>query len=240
LESDTQTKTSNILRQERFWGRRARSWDHGAGNNPGLVKVVDQVIAASKLGKDLTVVDLGCGSGQLAIKIAPLVKKVVAVDISQNMIDLLLENAKSNGIENIEAAISPIEHLALPPGSVGLVVSNYALHHLKDKDKALIVEKSFRWLMPNGQLVIGDMMFGRGKDVRDRQIIGSKLMLMLKRGPAGWWRILKNAFRYLFRFYERPVSVTAWQEMYKKAGFIDITSVEVVNEAAVVSGHKGK
>jgi hypothetical protein len=35
----------NIARQQRFWTRQAVSWDHGAGNNPGLVKVVATVIA---------------------------------------------------------------------------------------------------------------------------------------------------------------------------------------------------
>ncbi len=233
-----QEKTANILRQERFWGTRARSWDHGAENNPGLVKVVDKVISSSKLEEDSTVLDLGCGSGQLAIKIAPFVGKVIAVDISQNMINLLKENAASKGIDNIETVVVPIEHLVLPEGSVDLVVSNYALHHLKDNDKAMIVQKSFLWLKAGGQITIGDMMFGRGKDPRDRQIIGSKLALMLKRGPGGWWRICKNAFRYLFRLHERPVSAVAWQSMLQKAGFSGIDASEVVNEAAVVLGFK--
>ena len=35
----------NIARQQRFWTRRAASWDHGAANNPGLVKVVQRVLA---------------------------------------------------------------------------------------------------------------------------------------------------------------------------------------------------
>ncbi|MCL5047184.1 MAG: class I SAM-dependent methyltransferase [Firmicutes bacterium] len=233
-----QAKTANILRQERFWGSRARSWDHGADNNPGLVKVVEKVISSSKLETDFTVLDLGCGSGQLAIRIAPFVKKVIAVDISQNMINLLQENAAAKGIENIETIVVPVEHLILDDASIDAVVSNYALHHLKDDDKALIVQKSFLWLRAGGQLTIGDMMFGRGMDARDRQIIGSKLALMVKRGPGGWWRICKNAFRYLLRLHERPVSVAAWKSMLQKAGFTGIEASEVVNEAAVVFGFK--
>ena len=229
---------ANIARQQRFWSRRAASWDHGAANNPGLVKVVDRVLAEAAPGADSHVVDLGCGSGQLALKIAPGVTSVVAVDVSQAMIDLLVENGARQGIANVEGRAVPIEHLDLAPGSVDVVVSNYALHHLRDADKALAVRKAAGWLAPGGRLVIGDMMFGRGSDARDRQIISSKLALMLRKGPAGWWRIAKNAGRYLLRFQERPVSMAAWVEMFESAGLVDVEAIPVVNEAAVVRGTK--
>ena len=134
----------------------------------------------------------------------------------------------------------PIERLGLPENSVDLVVSNYALHHLRDSDKQTAVNEAFKWLRPGGMLVIGDMMFGRGGDARDREIIGSKLALLLRKGPGGWWRIVKNSGRYLFRFQERPVSMSAWAAMFSKAGLIDVQAIPVVNEAAVVRGTKPK
>ncbi len=229
---------ANIARQERFWTRRAASWDHGAGNNPGLVKVVERVLAEAAPAEQMTAVDLGCGSGQLTLRLAPRVASVVAVDVSQRMIDLLAENAAAEGVTNVEGRAVPVEHLDLRPGSVDLVVSNYALHHLRDPDKARAVAQAARWLRPGGRLVVGDMMFGRGGDPRDREIIGSKLALMVRKGPAGWWRIAKNATRYLVRFQERPVSMGAWVRMFEAAGLAEVTAIPVVNEAAVVRGTK--
>jgi len=228
----------NIARQQRFWTRRAASWDHGAANNPGLVKVVTRVLSESAPEPKTRAVDLGCGSGQVTLALARRCTSVLGVDVSEKMIDLLLENASREGVSNVEGRAVPIEHLGLEGGSVDLVVSNYALHHLRDKDKQVAVNEAFRWLRPGGKLVIGDMMFGRGGDARDREIIGSKLSLLLRKGPGGWWRIAKNAGRYLIRFQERPVSMSSWAEMFKEAGFIDVQALPVINEAAVVRGTK--
>ena len=183
-------------------------------------------------------VDLGCGSGQVTLALARRCRTVLGVDVSREMISLLLQNAAREGISNVEGRAVPIERLGLEENSVDLVVSNYALHHLRDRDKQVAVNEAFKWLRPGGKLVIGDMMFGRGGDPRDREIISSKLNLLLRKGPGGWWRIVKNSGRYLIRFQERPVSMSAWAEMFNKAGLTDVEAIPVVNEAAVVRGTK--
>ena len=228
----------NIARQQRFWTRRATSWDHGAANNPGLVKVVERVLSEADPSPGTRAVDLGCGSGQVTLALAKRCESVLGVDVSDTMIALLLENAAQQGITNVEGRAVPIEHLGLAEGSVDLVVSNYALHHLRDRDKQAAVNEAFKWLRPGGKIVVGDMMFGRGGDARDREIIGSKLALLIRKGPAGWWRIAKNAGRYLMRFQERPVSLSTWTAMFKTAGLTEIAALPVVNEAGVVRGTK--
>ncbi|HUY07685.1 MAG TPA: class I SAM-dependent methyltransferase [Acidimicrobiales bacterium] len=235
-QSTSASRSANISRQRRFWNERAISWDHGAQNNPGLVKVVERVIAEAAPRAGMTVIDIGCGSGQLSLRVAPLVERVIGIDISQAMIDLLLQNARKANLSNVEGIAIPIEHLQIEDSSVDLVISNYVLHHLRDRDKAVAVATAARWLRPGGRLVIGDMMFGRGTDARDREIISSKVALMIKKGPAGWWRIAKNASRYLLRFQERPVSIAAWVEMFRAAGLHEVVAIPVVNEASVVRG----
>ena len=234
------SSSANIARQQRFWTRRAAEWDHGAGNNPGLVKVVATVLEEAAPAAGMSAVDLGCGSGQLTLTLATEVAGVIGVDVSQKMIDLLLENARRAGLSNVEGRATPIEHLAVEPASIDVVVSNYALHHLHDSDKALAVERAAQWLKPGGRLVIGDMMFGRGGESRDREIIASKVRGMLRKGPAGWWRIAKNAGRFLLRYGERPVSMGAWVRMFESAGLVGVKAIPVVNEAAVVVGTKAE
>lgn len=158
----------NIARQHRFWTRRAVTWDHDAGSNPGLVKVVEQVIECSGARESDHAVDLGCGSGQVSLGLARKVATVLAIDISEKMIALLLENAAAQRVENVRGKAIPVERLDFAPGSVDLVVTNYALHHLRDEDKPVVVERVYGWLRPGGRFVIGDMMFGRGGDARPR------------------------------------------------------------------------
>jgi ubiquinone/menaquinone biosynthesis C-methylase UbiE len=226
----------NIARQRRFWTRHAETWDHGAGNNPGLLKVVATVIAEANPTPTDRAVDLGCGSGQVTLALADKTASVLAIDVSQKMIDLLLENACRTGASNVEGKAIPIEQLDFPPASIDLVVSNYAFHHLRDADKPMVVRRIYSWLAPGGRFVLGDMMFGRGSDARDREIIASKLSLLVRKGPGGWWRIAKNGARYLFRTQERPVSMAAWVATLEEAGFEQVKAVPVVNEAAVVLG----
>jgi SAM-dependent methyltransferase len=228
----------NIARQRRFWGNRASSWDHGASHNPGLVKVVERVLTEADPSPECSAVDLGCGSGQVTLALAKRCRSVLGVDVSKEMIDLLLENARKEGLSNVNGRAVPIEHLGLPEGSVDLVVSNYAMHHLRDRDKQAAVSSAAKWLRPGGKLVVGDMMFGRGGDARDREIIESKLALLVRKGPGGWWRIIKNGGRYLARLQERPVSMAAWAAMFRRAGLISVEELPVVNEAAVVRGTK--
>ncbi len=228
----------NIARQRRFWTRRAASWDHGAGNNPALLKVVERVLAEADPSSEVSAVDLGCGSGQVTLALAKRCRTVLGVDVSEQMIALLLANAERQGVSNVTGRAVPIERLGLSENSVDLVVSNYALHHLRDKDKQVAVNEAFKWLRPGGLLVVGDMMFGRGADARDREIIGSKLALLVRQGPGGWWRIIKNAGRYMIRFQERPISMSAWVAMFARAGLTEVKAIPIVNEAAVVRGTK--
>lgn len=227
-----------IRRQRRVWDVRGSAWHHHQAHNTGLQQVVSAVVetALATAGPTLgTVVDLGCGSGQITLPIAEHAASVLAVDVSTTMLDELRRRARQTPApERIETRLCAIEQLRLPPASVDLVVSNYALHHLRDQDKDAVLANARLWLRPGGVLVVGDMMLGRGTDAADRAIIASKVKEFARRGPAGWWRIAKNAARYLLRMHERPVSSAAWIAMATRHGFSEVSVRSVVNEAAIL------
>lgn len=241
MTDGTSTSTSSnqgraIGHQRQVWDLRARHWAHHVGNNHGLQRVVDTVVGTAmevsgpRLG---TVVDLGAGSGQVILRLAQHADRAVAVDVSPVMLQEL-EAAAAGAGATVETVVSPVERLRLPDGSVDIVVSNYALHHLRDRDKGPVLAACRRWLRPGGYLVVGDMMLGRGGDAADRAVIASKVRQMAAKGPAGWWRIAKNAFRLVLRVHERPLSASAWARLAKEQGFEDVRVVPVVNEAAVL------
>lgn len=222
-----------ILRhEEKRWNVIASGWEVGGAS--GLGDVVNAVLAETRADASTVAVDLGSGTGQLALPLAKVVERVWAVDISAAMLDLLVQNALKQGSTNVEPMVASIEGVAFPPASIDLVVTNYALHHLMDRDKEDLIKRVAVWLKPGGRIVIGDMMFGRGSDQRDREIIKSKVASMARKGPAGWWRIAKNLWRFSFRVQERPVRIEVWERYLRDAGFEGFVAKPVVAEAVVV------
>jgi ubiquinone/menaquinone biosynthesis C-methylase UbiE len=220
--------------QQRVWSQRAHNWDrHGSA---GLGTVTAAVIEAAAVREGDQVLDLGCGQGQIGVPLAARHADVLAIDVSTEMISQLKRRALRDGIDNLAAVALPIEELQLPAQSIDLVVSSYALHHLRDMDKARLVADAYGWLRPGGRFVLADMMFGRGAERRDRQILRQKVVVLARLGPGGWWRIAKNAARYLLRLHEMPVPMSAWVAMMERAGFTDIKATPVVAEACLVTG----
>lgn len=235
LLSRLATSTS-VRRQRQVWSRRASTWDH---HTPaGLEKVIAAVLAAAAVSPGDKVVDLGCGTGHLSLPLAERGARVLAVDVSPAMVQRLGFKARERSVVGLECLTAPMERLSLAAGSVDLIVSCYALHHLRDADKDRLVATAYHWLRPGGTLLVADMMFGRGGTSRDRAIIRSKVRALAKKGIGGWWRIAKNGYRYLARVQERPVSISAWTAMFSSAGFTGITASSIVAEAGMVSGQR--
>ncbi|HET9733347.1 MAG TPA: methyltransferase domain-containing protein, partial [Acidimicrobiales bacterium] len=216
------------------WDKRADSWEHSAV--PGLHRIAETVLRHAGTLRGMDVADMGSGSGQLTLEAAKQARSVVAVDFSPVMLLRLHERASEMGVDNITTVLDSLQSVDLEPGSVDVVVSNYAFHHLRDRQKAQVLARAARWLRPGGVIVIGDMMFSvRGAGRSDRRIVTAKLLSMCRRGPAGWWRIVKNGWRFLVVRHECPASIEAWEAMLASAGFTGIRSERVVAEGAVVS-----
>jgi len=226
----------SIHTQRRKWQSRADTWDRH--NDVGMSKVASMAVEAAKVRPGADCVDLGCGGGRLALALAREGANVLGVDVSESMIRRMEAQAAEEGLHSVRGMVAPIEHLELPAASLDLVVTNYALHHLLDGEKEKVVRAAAQWLRPGGRLVVADLMLGRGAAARDREIIASKVRVMARKGLPGYWRIAKNAFRFLLRVHERPITPEAWVALFEAAGFTEVESVPVVAEAAIVSGVK--
>ena len=223
-----------VARERLLWNRRTDAWEHeGAA---GLEKVVTAVLEeCHDLPEGTVALDIGCGSGQVTIPLAAMCERVLAVDVSEIAVGRLQTIAGEAGVTNIQAETQAIETLELAEASLDLIVTNYALHHLRDADKVALLGRARRWLRPGGRLVIGDMMFGRGTDAADRRVIATKARAFIARGPAGWWRLAKNLGRFAFRVWEKPLPAARWESLIRDAGFEQVATRRVVSEACVVS-----
>jgi ubiquinone/menaquinone biosynthesis C-methylase UbiE len=221
----------------RIWDRRVTGWHTHVTTTSGFDQVRDRLLAIAAPGAADACVDLGAGTGFVALALAPLAGSVLAVDISPVMVQSLAARAAQAGLHNVTTEVADLRTFRRPTASVDLIVSSYALHHLRDEDKRALAAEAARWLRPGGRIAVADMMFGRGATRRDREILRKKATTFAVRGPAGWWRIAKSLARYgLGVGHEHPAPPQFWQLALRDAGFTDVRFEQVVAEAGIVSG----
>jgi hypothetical protein len=77
------------------------------------------------------------------------------------------------------------------------------------------------------------MMFALSLSPRDVAVIGSKLALLARRGPAGLLRIARNGARILTRRWEHPASASSWERMLDARHFQGVQVTLLENEAGI-------
>lgn len=106
------------------------------------------------LDADVTLVDLGCGTGRLAAAAASEAARVVGVDPSPAMLDYA--RRRSDAVEWVAAGFLTYEHEGDRPQ---LVHSRNALHHLPDFWKGIALARIHGLLAPGAVLVLRDLVY---------------------------------------------------------------------------------
>lgn len=98
---------------------------------------------------DLSVLDLGCGTGKHDRKLIEMgAKKVFGIDLSHNMINEAVKNINSDKIEYKVMSMQDIDKL---DEKFDLVVSSLAIHYVEDYD--LLCKKVYNVLVNGGRFI---------------------------------------------------------------------------------------
>jgi SAM-dependent methyltransferase len=109
------------------------------------------------LDRSSTLVDMGAGTGALALAAAGVCRRVVAVDVSPAMLGALRERAGAAGnLECVRAGFLSYVHQGDP---ADFVYSRNALHHLPDFWKAIALRRVAAFMRPGGVLRLHDLVF---------------------------------------------------------------------------------
>ncbi len=108
----------------------------------------------SLLDPEMTIGDLGCGTGELTEILAAGAGRVIAVDESEAM--LKAARRRLNGRGNVELRRGRIEALPVADGELDAATLILVLHHLAEP--ATAIAEAARALAPGGRLLVVDML----------------------------------------------------------------------------------
>jgi len=125
---------------------------HAAG--PDLSAAHDR--AQQSLKASASVLDVGTGAGHLSFALAPLARRVVALDSSPGMLATVRQAAAARHLTQIETCEGSADALPFADASFDLVCSRYSAHHWLDVPRALAQLR--RVVRPEGFLLLIDLL----------------------------------------------------------------------------------
>jgi ubiquinone/menaquinone biosynthesis C-methylase UbiE len=193
----------------------------------GAITGVYQRVAERAAAPGRRVLDVGCGTGGVALACAARGASVVGIDLNAGMLNVARQKTERRQpapeITWIELGAMELED-RFPPESFDAVVSCLAFSELSPDERRYVLRTVLRLLRPGGCLVIADEVPPRGRAAR--------LWRRLRRLPVAvaTWALTQTS--------THPVEGLA--ELVGSAGFSDVAEERLTgNGFAMVSGRKG-
>ena len=152
MEPGDERESGGRAWQVGVWDRISQMYLHEVDRR--FVPVVEHVIRRAFLRPGNTVLDLGTGTGAVALRAAPLVSpggRVTGVDISTDMLDLARTQAAKAGQANLEFRAGGAEAIPAEDASFYAVLASLSLMYVIDRPAA--ARECARVLRAGGRLV---------------------------------------------------------------------------------------
>ncbi|WP_404406321.1 class I SAM-dependent methyltransferase [Jeotgalibacillus malaysiensis] len=125
----------------------------------GYKEILNTIFNTVMNQENAEVLDIGFGTGVLTNKLYENGHLIDGIDFSSEMISIAKKKMpEANLIEwDISNGLPP----ALQEKKYDFIVSTYTLHHLNDEEKVTFIRELLSHLKTGGQLLIGDIAFGK-------------------------------------------------------------------------------
>ena len=155
--SDHQRQGSIVL--DRGWRYDLEVWLFDTFVVRGKVSEVRrQVLELARISTGPSLLDVGCGTGSLAIAAARATNgsgRVVGIDPAPRQLDRARSKARRAGLD-VDFQQGVIEDLPFPDASFDVVTSTLMMHHLPAEQRQSGLAEIRRVLKPSGRLVVAD------------------------------------------------------------------------------------
>ena len=136
---------------------------------PYPTQLISDLVSRASLDGTGRLLDVACGTGQLAFTLQPFVADVLGIDQEQDMVDYASKKALERGLRNTRWGSGRAEEFtATEP--FDLVTVGNAFHRLRRGD---VARRARQWLVPGGHLAL---VWSSG----------------CQSGPARWQRVLDD------------------------------------------------
>lgn len=133
---------------ESFWDRHWSGMTRPSSGTPSAA--LERLVAGRHPGR---AVDLGCGRGDDAVWLARKGWQVVAVDVSQNVLDTVRRSAETAGVAQQVTCLRHDLSKTLPDGPFNLVLSMFT-HTPLEFDRAAFLRAAASLVVPGGLLLV--------------------------------------------------------------------------------------
>ncbi|MDR7867341.1 MAG: class I SAM-dependent methyltransferase [Sporomusaceae bacterium] len=179
---------------------------------------VAKIKAALGLSPDHVILDIGCGTGETALGLAPHCARVHAVDVSREMIHCAAAKAEKRGLANITFRQAGFLTCDYPAASLDAVISQVALHHLPDFWKHIALRRIHRLLKPGGRFLLQDAVLPSDTPDFDSYFAG----IVAAIAAAGGEKVARDTETTLRE--EHPTLDWIMRGLLEKAGFTIVTT----------------
>ncbi len=156
---------------EAQFGPQARAYVESAVHSQGAdLEAIGAL--AHKLRPELAL-DLGAGGGHVSYALARHARRVIATDLSSEMLAAVARTARQKGLSNIETAEAPAERLPFEDETFDFVASRFSAHHWRDFDAGL--RQARRTLKRGGRAAFVDV-YAPGHPLLDTHLQAIELL----------------------------------------------------------------
>jgi ubiquinone/menaquinone biosynthesis C-methylase UbiE len=138
-----------------YFDKAAVVWDKDPGRVQMAKTIADAMIIALHPDGTEQVMDYGTGTGNIALRIAPHVRRIIAVDSAKGMLEVLKEKLMTDDIITIEPRQWSIGQDTADLPGFDAIVSSMTLHHVRDT--AAAAWTFHKLLLPGGRIAIADL-----------------------------------------------------------------------------------
>jgi len=145
-----------------FWNGRAERYARMPVGDPQAFERKIE-ITRGKLTPASVVLDIGCGTGSLALRLAPSAGHVHGLDASSAMIAIAERKAIAAGIGNVSFHVGAFgeDPGVFPEGSLDVICAYSLLHLVRDRRECL--SRMFDLLKPGGCLIASTVCLGESR-----------------------------------------------------------------------------